>query len=74
MSSSLFCFRLCSDPKTVKNKQGIKDHHLMLIVLSLSLVDITIMAVYIAIEGAITHFSIGTEPNKERLQVVHGVC
>ena len=64
---------ICSNPKTIKNKKGIKDYHLMLIVLSLTLVDIIILVTYTIAEGALTHFSAGVVINKERRSSVHGV-
>lgn len=60
------------NPRIVKKKGGIKDHHLVLIVLGFTLVDVLILVAYIAAEGAITHFSIDTEPNKERPKSIAG--
>ena len=64
---------LCSNPKTVKKKKGIKDHHLLLIVLSLTLIDIIILTPYTIVEGVLTHFSAGVASNKEMPSAVHGV-
>lgn len=52
---------------------GIKDWHLVLIVFGLVLIDVIVLSIYIALEGAITHFSAGVEPNEERKKGVHGV-
>ena len=68
------CIYLCSNPKTVKNKRGIRDEHLILIVLSLTLVDIIILTTYTIVEGAIVHFSAGVASNKEKPSDIHGVC
>jgi hypothetical protein len=64
---------LCSNPKAIKNKKGIKDHHLILIVLSLTLIDIIILVTYTIVEGALTHFSAGVASNKEKPSNVLGV-
>ena len=64
---------LYSNPKTAKKKQGIKDHHLMLIVLSLTSIDIVIIVVYIVVEGLLTGFEVGTESNEENPRAFHGV-
>ena len=53
--------------------EGIKDWHLMLIVFGFVLVDVVLLVTYIALEGFITHFSVGTERNEERPSGVHGV-
>ena len=45
----------------------------MLIVLSLTLVDIVVLTTYTILEGVITHFSAGVASNKEKLSAVHGV-
>ena len=64
---------ICSNPKTIKNKKGIKDYHLMLIVLSLTLIDIIVLVTYTIAEGALTHFSAGVASNREKPSGVHGV-
>ena len=66
-------YLICSNPKIIKNKKGIKDCHLMLIVLSLTLIDIIILVTYTIAEGALTHFSAGMVINKERPSGVYGV-
>ena len=45
----------------------------MLIVFGLVLVDVTILIIYTVLEGVITRFSAGSEPNEERERAVHGV-
>ena len=62
-----------SNPKVQKNKMGIKDHRLLLIVLFLALVDVIILTVYIVVEAAVTHFNADTMPNDERPRSVDGV-
>ena len=52
---------------------GIKDHHLLLIVLFLALVDVIIVTVYIVVEAAVTHFNADTIPNDEMPRSVDGV-
>ena len=71
--SVIACNCLCSNPKTVKNKRGIKDHHLLLIVLSLTLIDIITLTTYTIVEGVLTHFSAGVVSNKEKPSAIHGV-
>jgi hypothetical protein len=61
------------NPKTVKNNRGIKDQHLLLIVLSLTLIDILLLTAYLIVEGALTHFSAGVAFNKEKPSAIHGV-
>lgn len=65
--------RACSDPKPVKNKRGIKDKHLILAVLCLTLVDVIVLAIYTVVEWIITQFNVGTVPNKEKPNAVTGV-
>ena len=45
----------------------------MLIVIGFAAVDVLILVVYTAVEGAITHFNVDTEPNIERRSSVSGV-
>ena len=61
------------NPGSAKRIEGIKDWHLMLIVFCFVLVDVVLLVTYTALEGFITHFSVGTELNKERPSGVHGV-
>lgn len=45
----------------------------MLIAFSITLVDVIILTIYTVLEGVMTHFSAGTQLNKERLRAVYGV-
>ena len=45
----------------------------MLIVLSLTLIDIIVLVTYTIAEGALTHFSAGVASNREKPSGVHGV-
>ena len=68
-----FC-TIYRNPKTVKNNRGIKDQHLLLIILSLTLIDIFLLTTYMIIEGVLTHFSVGVAFNKEKPSAaIHGV-
>lgn len=62
---------ILSDPKPVK--RGIKDKHLILTVLCLTLVDVIVLAIYTLLEWIITQFSVGTVSNKEKPNAVIGV-
>jgi hypothetical protein len=57
----------------VKNKSRIKDKHLILVVLGLTLVDIIVLAVYTLIEWIITQFNVDTVANKEQPGAKTGV-
>ena len=72
----MLLIKICTiyrNPKTVKNNRGIKDQHLLLIILSLTLIDIFILTTYMIVEGALTYFSVGVAFNKERASAIHGV-
>ena len=45
----------------------------MLVIFGLVLIDVTVLTIYTVLEGAITHFSVGTESNKERQRAAYGV-
>ena len=61
------------DPKSAKRIKGIKDWHLMLIVVGLVIFNIITLIVYTVLEGVIAEFSPGREPNKERPKAIQGV-
>ena len=72
----MLLIKICTiyrNPKTVKNNRGIKDQHLLLIILSLTLIDIFLLTTYMIVEGALTYFSVDVTFNKERASAIHGV-
>jgi uncharacterized membrane protein len=73
INSVSICYYLYRDPKNAKRIKGIKDWHLMLIVVGLVIFNVTTLIVYTALEGAIAEFSPGLEPNKEKPKTIHGV-
>ena len=71
INATIFTFQ--RNPGSAKRMEGIKDWHLMLIVFSFVLVDIVLLVIYTALEGFITHYSVGIEHNEERPSSIHGV-
>ena len=61
------------DPKSAKRIKGIKDWHLMLIVIGLVIFNVTTLIAYTVLEGVIAEFSPGLEPHRERPKAIHGV-
>lgn len=60
-------------PRIAQRRTGIKDWHLMLIVLGLVLVDVVIASSYTALEGFIAGFNVGREPHREKPRDAIGV-
>ena len=61
------------NPKIVNSKGGLRDIHLILIVLGLVLIDVILLILYTLLEGIIANFSGGTDVNEEKPSAVHGV-
>lgn len=66
------CFNF-RKPQNTKAKPYLQDSYLVLIVLGLVIVDIVILVIYVIVEGLMTHFSAGKQPNEEKLRATHGV-
>ena len=57
----------------MKNRSGIKDKHLILVVLCLTLVDIVVLTIYTLVEWIITQFNVDMVVNKEKPHAITGV-